>query len=157
VQKLKILPRRQTFETLAFFSCRISVRNELAGAGHSGGWQCRGRPWRMHSGLLRSSRPAAFRISYLIALYGSVLTQGEGNDIDVFAVPFDTPAKPERFLQMMEDLGFVPLDEPYTGLTGTLARQYRDPSTGYVIDLEILEAGPRSELLTDRSRRRSKP
>ncbi len=33
------------------------------------------------------------------------------------------------------------MSEPYTGLMGTLARQYCDPSTGYIIDLEIREDG----------------
>jgi hypothetical protein len=63
---------------------------------------------------------------YSLALCGSVPARGNGNDLDLLAVPTEVTATPPEEMErlMCKLLGATPFEEPRTGLLRTWSRAY---------------------------------
>lgn len=82
-------------------------------------------------------------VGYALALYGSTLKSGRGNDVDLLAVPV-LPVGHQAVLEVIASAGFERVDtEPYRGAMGTISVRFTEASTNIVVDLQIREAGER--------------
>lgn len=83
----------------------------------------------------------ASRNGYLIALYGSVLTKGQGRDLDFLLVPKRPMDNPLYVIVDISEQLDAPIRDSYEGLAGTYsaALELRD---GRILDLQVYRLVP---------------
>jgi hypothetical protein len=93
--------------------------------------------------LYRRLAPICHRSGYLLALCGLTLAEGQGQDLDLIAVPwrFNTSAR-ECAEAICSGLGAETYGEPYYGSMGTSAYFIR-LKDGRLLDIQFREEGPR--------------
>jgi hypothetical protein len=81
--------------------------------------------------------PIAYACGYTIAVYGSAFWKGQGNDIDVLAVPWRKDAGGLK--NALAKYGYLIIPGRYGhGLHNALPVTTRDPFSGHLIDLQIV-------------------
>ncbi len=81
--------------------------------------------------------PIAYACGYTIAVYGSAFWKGNGNDIDIIAVPWRQDASGLR--GALSRHGYLVIPGRYgKGLHGAKPVTLRDPITDYMLDLQII-------------------
>lgn len=92
------------------------------------------------SRIIAMMTPLANSYGYMLALYGSTLTNGRGRDIDVMAVPWRPVAAPaEALVAALCALGFEQVQPAYRGQMRTYAVMLIERSTGLLVDLQVRE------------------
>lgn len=80
---------------------------------------------------------------WILAMYGSCLTDGRGGDVDLLAVPWRPPEPPDLFIQRVFGQGYkpAPVRAVYRGLMGT--DSFTIDWHGMVLDVIFREVRPR--------------
>lgn len=88
--------------------------------------------------LCQQLNATAHHAGYMVALYGSVLTNGRGRDIDLLAVPWRYGASEQLLLDAFRALGCIECGSRYHGAMGTASTLLRTPD-GLLVDLQVRE------------------
>lgn len=97
------------------------------------------RPWRLLEAIavLVTLQEPAKEAGYLLSMYGSTLTHGTGNDLDLVAFPWRFGVQPaDLYSVMVIHGGCVPVGVPYRGAMETEAQGFQR-FDGRVIDLQV--------------------
>lgn len=89
-------------------------------------------------GALRALSPVAERAGYMLAMYGSVATKGEGADLDLLAVPWRPTSSIELLAALRGEVALQQSGALHEGAMGTMAIQFLWWGDR-VIDLQIRE------------------
>jgi hypothetical protein len=92
--------------------------------------------------FIREVSTAAHDAGYILALYGSVVINHVGSDVDVFAVPWRPDADYKRLIHGCRAVGYEQLGSLYFGLMRTCSAPFSRSVSAPIIDLQIREVQP---------------